>query len=161
MGSMTTVMSSTNELTDAFAGGSFVPSFVAGPVWTSYEQFRRTGASNLESIPQQGVATLRTKTGTFRILRDDDFQKMLGLASNIHRIQKGLRIVMQAARVAVQHPDQEHLQLLMHSASMIAESPVLPERAGHETFELTPEEIANQSPEDVAFELNDIQRPKW
>ena len=131
---------------------------VPGPTWTSFEQFRRGGSRVLEEIPSHGVGTLRGKSGTFRLIRDEDFQRLLGLATDIHRLQKGLSFVIQAAKVVARHPDQEHVQLLIQSASMVAGSPVLAVRDGHEAFQLTPEEEAEQSSDDFDLETAEIPR---
>lgn len=133
---------------------------VPGPTWSSFEQFRRGGSSTLEEIPEHGVGTLRGKTGTFRVLREDDFQQLLGLATDIHRLRKGLRFVLQAAKVVAKHPDDEHVQLLIESASMVADSPVLPERDGHEGFVLTREEEAEEAADGFDLKTAEIPRPK-
>src|SRR6266481_7023433 len=104
---------------------------VPGPYWSSFEQFRTGGLNALESIRIGSVATLRSKSGAFRILRDEDFQRLWGLASEVHRLQTGLKFVIKAAKVALKHPDQEHVELLIQSASMIAQAPELPQREGH------------------------------
>lgn len=132
---------------------------IPGPTWSSFEQFRRGGGGALEEIPTHGVGTLRGRTGTFRVLREEDFQRLLGLATDIHRLQKGLNFVIQAAKVMAKHPDQEHLKLLIQSASMVAGSPVLPVRDGHEVFQLTPEEEAEQASDDFDVETAEIPRP--
>ena len=132
---------------------------VPGPYWLSFEQFRKGGSGALEEIPKQGVATLRGKSATFRVLRDEDFQRLIGLAADVHRLQKGLKIVIQAANVVAKHPDQDHVQLLIQAASMFAGAPVLPERSGHAGFELTPEEVAAQSSDDFVLETAEIRRP--
>jgi hypothetical protein len=152
---------STNEAVDAFAVKAFPHTLVAGPVWTSFEHLRTSGTAGLESIPEHGVATLRSKAGTFRIVRDADFQRLVGLASDICRLQTGLRFVIKAAKVALKHPDKDHVELLIYSASMIAEAPELPQRAGHESFQLTPEEISEESSEDFDLNSATIPRPKW
>ena len=110
-----------------------IPPFVLvpGPTWSSFEYFGRGGGGALEEIPLHGVGTLRGKAGTFRVLREEDFQRLLGLATDIHRLQQGLNVVVQAAKIVAKHPDQEHVQLLIQSASMVAGSPVLPMREGH------------------------------
>lgn len=133
---------------------------VPGPTWSSFEQFRRGGSGALEEIPVHGVGTLRGKTGTFRVIRDGDFQRLLGLATDIHRLQNGLNFVIQAAKVVAKHPDHDHVQLLIRSASMVAGSPVLRVRDGHEAFQLTPEEEAEQSSDDFELETTDIPRPE-
>src|SRR5258708_21347017 len=110
-------MSQTTEIVDAPA---YPLALVPGPNWGSFEQFRKGGTAALDEIPAHGVATLRGKTGTFRILRDEDFQHLLGLAADIHRLQEGLNFVIQAAKVVAKHPDRDHVPLLIQSASLFA-----------------------------------------
>lgn len=113
----------------------------AGPYWTSFEQFRKGGIANLECLPRAAVGTIATKTGVFRIVRDDDFQKLLGLASEVHRIKGGLTFIAQAARVVAKHRDNASVELLINSVSMLGESSLLPVREGHDQLELTEEEL--------------------
>jgi hypothetical protein len=153
--------SSTNAMFNPFMGGGASPvTFTNGPTWKSFEDFRKSGTAALQSVPQRGIATLRTKAGTFRILHDADFQRLLGLASDIYRMQNGLRIVIKVAKITVKHPDKEHIDLLLQSASMLTECPVLPERTGHEEFQLSPEEEAEHSSDDLDLD-KDIQRPEF
>jgi hypothetical protein len=49
--------------------------------------------------------------------------------------------------------------LLIQSASLFAGAPVLPERDGHEGFQLTAEEAAAQSSDDFDLETANIRRP--
>jgi hypothetical protein len=135
---------------------------VAGPSWRSFEDFRTAGNAGLESIPEHGVATLRSKAGTFRILRDVDFQALVGLAADVCRLQKGLKLVVQAAKIAGQHPDNDHIQLLIQSASLISESPELPQRRGHVPFDLSSEE-RHEAIHDDDFDAATatIPRPSW
>jgi len=58
-----------------------------GPVWASFEQFRMAGPSGPESVGGGQVGTLRTKGGLFRLIRDEDFQLLVGLASEAKRLQ--------------------------------------------------------------------------
>jgi hypothetical protein len=152
---------STNEAINAFTVNSFPPALKAGPVWTSFEHFRKGGTAVLEAIPKHGVATLRSKAGTFRIVRDEDFQRLVGLASEVFRLQNGVKCVVQAAKVFLKHPDQDHAQLLMQSASMIVLSPELPQQSGLASFRLTPEELAEESSDDFDLATAEIPRPQW
>ena len=104
------------------------------------------------------VATLNSKSATYRILRDDDFQKLLGLASEVHRIKNGITFVVKAAKIVAKHKDQESIELLIQSVSMLGDSRVLPERDGHDQFQITAEEIAENADDD--FDVNAaIPRP--
>jgi hypothetical protein len=138
------------------------PAFVPGPEWPSFEKFRLSGGTALEAITSGSVATLQVKSNKFRILRDDDFQRLLGLASEVHRLKRGITIVVQAAKIVAKHPeDQDGIQLLFQSASLLSESNILPERDGHEAFQITPEEAAEYGEGDLEnIRARDIPRPR-
>jgi hypothetical protein len=131
-----------------------------GPSWTSFEELRTAGNAGLEAIPSHSVATLHCKGGDFRILREADFQLLLGLASDVHRLASGARFIAQVARIAVKHPDEEHLRLLLESASFIAESPELPQRDGHAPFEFIRGE-GDSTEDDFDLVASEIPRPRW
>jgi hypothetical protein len=134
---------------------------VPGPIWSSFEQFRKGGSASLEEIPEHGVGTLVGRGVTYRILREADFQNLVGLAADVRRIRQGLNVVIQAAKVVSKHPDQEHVQLLLHSAALFAGSPVLLTRDGHDGFELTQEEVDAQAHDDFNLENTEIPRPRF
>jgi hypothetical protein len=133
---------------------------VPGPIWASFEDFRTAGKAGLESIPTGGVATLNCKAGNFRILREEDFQYLVGLAADVQRFAKGIQVVAQAAKVVIKHPDEDHVKLLLECASFIAESPELPQRDGHTPFELN-EEDREAADDDFDLVASEIPRPKW
>jgi hypothetical protein len=138
---------------------TWTPSNLApGPFWQSFEQFRVSGSTALESILPGTVATLHSKSSLFRILREEDFQRLVGLASEVHRLKTGVTFVLKAAKVLVKHKDQESMELLLHSAMMLNESRVLPEREGHDQFEITAEDVAASTTSDE-IDLNTIPRP--
>jgi hypothetical protein len=134
---------------------------IPGPIWSSFEKFRKGGNATLEDIPEHGVGTLVGKGVTYRILRDADFQHLVGLATDVHRLQQGLNVIIQAAKVVAKHPDQEHVELLIHSAALFAGSPVLPTRDGHDAFQLTKEEIDAQASDGFNLENAAIPRPRF
>ena len=131
---------------------------VPGPQWSSFEKFRLAGGTGLESIKPSAVATLWSKSQQFRVLRDEDFQRLVGLASEVHRLRSGITFVIQAARVVAKHKDEESINLLIGHASMLGESRVLPERDGNGKYELTPEELAECS-DPGEIDLDNIPRP--
>ena len=89
-----------------------------GPVWSSFEQFRTAGPSGPESVGGGQVGTLRTKGGVFRLLRDEDFQRLVGLASEARRLQGGLATMVHAAKVIRDHPSSPSaVELLLHLAT--------------------------------------------
>ena len=134
---------------------------VPGPVWSSFEQFRKGGNTALEKIPENGVATLMGRGTAYRVLRDADFQHLVGLTADIHRLQQGLKLIIQAAQVVAKHPDDEHIQLLISSAALFAGSPILPTRDGHDALHLTPEEVEAQASDDFDLNVAAIPRPRF
>ena len=127
-----------------------------GPAWLSFEQFRIGGAAALSEIAPSQVGTLSSKTGVFRVVRDDDFQRLLGLATEVHRLRSGVRVVMRAARVVLKHNDRESIELLVESAASLADSCIPPERKGHAPFEITEEERAENN---ESLDQSAIPRP--
>lgn len=89
-----------------------------GPVWTSFEQFRVAGPAGPESVGGGQVGTLQTKAGVFRLLRDEDFQFLVGLATEARRLHGGLSTMVHAANVIRDHPSSPSaVQLLLHLAN--------------------------------------------
>jgi hypothetical protein len=152
-------MSPTLSSTTAVCNWS--PALVPGPEWRSFEQFRTVGPTALEGIIPLGcIATLRVKTNTFRIMRDEDFQKLIGLATEVNRLKGGLTVVLSVAKIVAKYPnDPDGLQALCHSISLLNESTLLPERAGHEGFRITPEEVKEFGKEDFDLSTLHIPRP--
>jgi hypothetical protein len=147
-------------LSNTTAVSNWSPVLVPGPEWRSFEQFRVAGSSALEVVTPGSVATLHIRSKIFRILRDDDFQRVVGLASEVHRLKQGITFVLRAAKVVAKYPnDRESIELLYHSASMLSESNLLPEREGHDSFQLTPQE-AEEYKEDLHIPASEIPRPK-
>jgi hypothetical protein len=100
----------------------------AGPSWSSFEKFRAEGAKALLSVRGGAIASLQTKTGQYRILAENDFQTLLGLARDAERLRGGLRVVVKAVRVVQNHPDTDSLSLLSEAVTMLSELPELPTR---------------------------------
>src|ERR1039457_5853038 len=128
------------------------PALVPGPEWRSFEQLRLAGSTAMESISLGQVATLQIKSKTFRLLCDHDFQKLVGLASEVHRLRQGITFVVQAARIVAKYPnDSEGIELLCQSASMLGESNLLPVRSGHDRFEISRDEVSQHADDDLVI----------
>jgi len=128
-----------------------------GPGWSSFEKFRTEGAKALESLKNGKVATLQTKTGQYRIIEEHDFQKLLGLASDVERLSGGLRVLLQTARVVQKHPDADSLNLLIETVSMLSSLPQIPTRDSFEP--LPPENINVDLDDEVDLDPHQIERP--
>jgi hypothetical protein len=127
--------------------------------WNSFEQFRTSGANTLATITPGTVGTLQTKTGQYRILNEADFQQLVGLATDVERLQQGLSVVMRAVRVVENHPeDADTLALLVETVSMLGSiSTVLPTRASFPPLE--PEDIPAESDDEVILAPELLDRP--
>ena len=141
------------------AVSNWSPVLIPGPEWRSFEQFRIAGSSALEGVTVGSVATLHVKSKVFRILGDSDFQRVVGLASEVHRLKQGITLVVKAARVVAKHPDRDSMELLYRSASLLSESSILPEREGHDIFHMTPEEAEEHREEGFNIPASEIPRP--
>lgn len=129
----------------------------SGRTWSSFEQLRTEGAKALDPIKNGTVATLHTKTGQYRILEEHDFQNLLGLATDVARLRKGLRLVLQSVRVVQKHRDEDSLNMLVEAVTMVGSLPGLPTREGFE--ELIPEDIEIEPEDEVELDLERIERP--
>jgi hypothetical protein len=127
--------------------------------WNSFEQFRTSGANTLATITPGTVGTLQTKTGQYRILNENDFQQLVGLATDVERLQQGLSVVMRAVRVVENHPeDADTLALLVETVSMLGSiSTVLPTRSSFPPLE--PEDIPVESEDEVILAPELLNRP--
>lgn len=97
-----------------------------GPEWTSFEQFRIAGPGGVEAVNTGQVGTLRTKSSVFRVLREEDFQVLLGLASEVARLKGGLATLIHAARVVRDHPTSPSaVDLLVHLAAQYGSGPAI------------------------------------
>ncbi|WP_199194116.1 hypothetical protein [Pleurocapsa sp. CCALA 161] len=96
-------------------------------------------------------------TGQYRIIEEDDFQQMYGLARDVDRLRGGLRMITVAVRAAQKHPDRENLEVLAEAVAMLGELPELPIK---DSFELLmPENTDFDDDDDVMLDPKEIQPP--
>ena len=108
-----------------------------GPTWTSFEKLRTAGSDAIDAIDGGSIGTLNTKRGQYRILTENDFQRLLGLARDVERLSGGLQLVVQAVRIVRKNPtDQDNLDLLASAVALIGNTPVLPTQKGHDALHL-------------------------
>lgn len=127
--------------------------------WNSFEQFRTSGANALATIGDGTVGTLHTKTGQYRILNETDFQRLVGMATEVERLQQGLNVVMRALRVVENHPeDADTIALLVETVSMLGNiATVLPTRSSFPPLE--PEDMPVDSEDEVTITPELLNRP--
>lgn len=129
----------------------------SGQSWQSFEKFRTEGSKALEEIENGVVATLTTKTGRYRIMEEQDFQKMYGLARELERLRGGWRMVAVAVRAAQKHPDPETLAVLAEAVALLGDLPEPPTRDSFAA--LLPENIPLDEEDEVILDPKEIVRP--
>lgn len=144
-------------LTTLYPQGLAALKLNSGPTWNSFDQFRKGGVQTLAPLSSGVVGTLRTGNAQYKILLDSDFQVLLGLATEVDRLKKGMRVVLSAAKVVERHHDDLSIESLMAAVSMIIDGPELPTRNGWDSSELADPEIEMDSDDEV--ELENLERP--
>lgn len=124
-------------------------------VWKSFEQFRTGGQSELAELEAGEMGQLITRKGSFRILREDDFQQVYGLARDVERLQNGLRMVEAAVRSVRKHQDEETIEVLIQAVTLV-DFPTLPTRDQFET--LQPEGLEIDPDDDVELDPAALRR---
>lgn len=155
-------MSATTLYQSANTQTNFSNCLKPGPSWSSFEKFRLSGTEALKSINSGRVGILRVKGSQYRILEESDFQSLLGLATEVERLQKGLKVVLCAARVVeMMHKGEEpspDIETLKAAVSMIVTVPELPVRRGSDYIE--PEGLfQSEDTDEDEVELDNITRP--
>lgn len=154
----------TTERSGAQSRGSNIGlSLVQGPHWTSFEKLRVQGAGALSQIRPGTVGSLTSKGCQFRVLCEDDFQFLYGLARDVDRVHQGLRVVLAAVRTVQKHPDQTSVDTLIETALLLGDSPVLPTRLRFESLQPEKSEaiVSEVEDEEDEVELNPavVRRP--
>jgi len=131
--------------------------FKRGPSWSSFEKLRQDGASALSPVKNGLVATLQTENGKYRILEEQDFQKLYGLAKDVNRLQNSTKIVIYAARAAQKHPDDpDVINTLIESITLLGSIPELPTRQQFEP--LMPENDEFDEDDEVILDPVELKR---
>jgi hypothetical protein len=127
--------------------------------WRSAEQFRKNLGENLRLIERGHVGTLMTKENkTIRLLSDEDFQLLYGLAKEVDRLRDGIEVIIAAAVSVQENQNESAVRVLTKAALALGRSPVLPTRTPSKDFNL--DDIAvDESDTDDSFDFNDIKRP--
>ena len=94
----------------------------------SFEDFRKAGAKALFPVKDGAIATLKTSTGDYRVMSEEDFQNLYGLACDVARLKGGLNVVLTAARAVQKHNDPETVDVLIQTLKMMGNLPALPTR---------------------------------
>lgn len=102
-----------------------------GPHWSSLEALQGSDEAMLESVKGGVVASLTTESGAYRLLADDDFQALLGLAQDVNRLATTLNDLVAAAPSGNGLPNQDALQELI---ALVEDVPELAAQRMHEAF---------------------------
>ena len=100
-----------------------------GRVWKSWEQLRVGGQAELAALQPGEVGQLRTRDGSFRVLREADYQTVYGLACDVDRLQTGVGVIITAALSVREHRDEATVNTLVEIATYVTHGlPALPTR---------------------------------
>ncbi|MBZ9750742.1 hypothetical protein K7W42_07695 [Deinococcus sp. HMF7604] len=108
----------------------------AGPFWQRFEDLRVGAAQQLSQLSKGVVGTLVLKRQQYRILREDDFQELQGLAADVHRVSDGVELLIRAAIVWKENDTENTRELLAIAIEQMASSPALPRRKAPEAIRL-------------------------
>jgi hypothetical protein len=128
-----------------------------GPQWTSFEQFRK-GGSEPQAVDGGAVGVLLSKSGVYRILRDEDYQRLIGLASEVDRIRGSLTMLARAAEVVRENPSSAAArQLLQYFADQWQGGTAPPVRRGHEPWK--PEPVPLEPDDEPILDAAELGEP--
>jgi hypothetical protein len=99
-----------------------------GRIWESWEKLRVGGQAELAALKPGEVGILHTKSGTFRIMREADFQVLYGQARDAERLSGGFSLMLTAARAVSKHRDDTTVNMLVETLTFIGDMPALPTR---------------------------------
>lgn len=122
--------------------------------WPSFDKFKNSGRQELDNLEVGEIATLLTKKGQFRLLVEEDFQRLYGLASDVERLMGGLSVVISAAQAVGKHNDDATIDVLVRAVSVLGHSPVLPTRSGHDPVVL--EGVEQDEDDEVILDPNEL-----
>ncbi|PNW43907.1 UNVERIFIED_CONTAM: hypothetical protein BEN50_13205 [Euhalothece sp. KZN 001] len=127
--------------------------------WKSFEEFRKAGAKALEPIKNGSIATLKTGTGNYRVISEEDFQKLYGLACDVDRLQGGLSVVLTAARAVQKHNDPETVQVLVQTIKMMGNLSALPTRQEFDHPQLETSDSEIEADDEIIDDPSLLERP--
>lgn len=96
--------------------------FHTGPVWERFEDMRVGASEKLRLVCDGSVGILRIKRRQYRLMSEDDYQTLYGMASELERLQKDFDLIFQAANVVVENDTEASRKLLTMTAMRISES---------------------------------------
>jgi hypothetical protein len=136
--------------------------------WKSFEGFRKAGAKALEPVKDGAMATLKTGTGDYRIMSEEDFQNLYSLACDVARLQGGLNVVLTAARAVQKHNDPETIKVLIQTIKMMGNLSAFPksEDSDFPQSEMSDSEIDDDNemlddPSLLERPVSDASEVKW
>lgn len=104
-----------------------------GPAWGSVEDLLGSGDAALEEVASGAVATLGSRVGRFRLLSEDDFQALYGMALEARRVAAELNSVLGNLG---ERPDADTAQSVIARVVELADSlDTLPAHSAHGMLE--------------------------
>lgn len=136
-----------------------VTNFRVARNWKSFEDFRKAGAKALEPVKEGAIATLKTGTGDYRVMSEQDFQNLYGLACDVARLQGGLSVVLTAARAVQKHNDPETIQVLIQTIKMMGNLSAFPKSEDSDSPQTDPSDSEIEQEEEMIDDPSFLERP--
>ncbi|WP_412027247.1 hypothetical protein [Deinococcus yunweiensis] len=112
-----------------------------GPVWERFEDIRVGAAEKLSKIRNGTIGILKLKQRQYRILCEDDFQRLLGSAADAEMLRREVQLIIQAAEVVNENNSDASRKMLQMIALQISEKVYLPSIDGSQSFDLEKHDI--------------------
>ena len=101
-------------------------------VFKSFEQLRKAGAAKFSSLTIGMVGRLSVKGDNYRILTEQDFQRLVGAMATSELLQNQLKMVVHVAITYVKHEDDSTREALRSAITTVIESPGISRADGHD-----------------------------
>jgi len=97
--------------------------FRASVEWESFDELaKQVGSAGLRRLEPGTVAHLRVKQDAFVVTREEDFQRVVGLASDAARLQHMVETLVNGIEMAAAKEDPKLLSFISRVARQLAES---------------------------------------
>jgi hypothetical protein len=97
--------------------------FRARVEWDSFDELaKQVGSAGLRRLETGTLARLRVKQDSFIVAREEDFQRVIGLASDAARLQHMVETLVSGIEIAAAQADPKMLSFVSEVARQLAES---------------------------------------
>lgn len=128
--------------------GSMSINLHVGPTWERFEDIRVGAAAKLSSIRNGTMGILKLKKAQYRIISEDDFQKLYGIATEADHLRRDVQLIIQAATIVSESDSEASRKMLQMVAFEISEKVKLSCIDGSQPLKLTDFELGEHDDDD-------------